>query len=116
MLLEKELEKAKELLVIVEGKNDEASLEKLGFTSIFVLKKGGKSLGEKIEEIEKLAGEKKVCILSDFDKEGKKLYALLKEEFIRRGIKMDNHLRKVLMDEKISHIEGLDSFLENLDE
>ena len=103
----KELEKAKDMLVIVEGKKDKAALETLGFKNIFIINEAGKSLYEKIEEIEEQAGKKKICILTDFDKKGKKLYLLLKSELSKRKVKLDNSFREILLKENISHIEGL---------
>ena len=103
----KEIERAKEYLIIVEGKKDRQALLALGFKNIFVLNETGKSLYEKVEEIERLAGKKKICILTDFDKKGKKLYLLLKKELSTRKVRLDNSLRGIFLKNKISHIEGL---------
>lgn len=111
--IEKELEKVKEYLIIVEGKKDKEALQELGFRNIFVIHETGKSIYEKIEQIEQKAGKKKICILTDFDKGGKKLYLLLKSEFSKRKVHLDNSLRGILLKQKISHIEGLSSFLKN---
>ena len=108
-----EIEKAKKYLIIVEGKKDLQSLKEIGFSKIFVINKTGKSLGEKIEEIRAIIGKEKVCILTDFDKKGKKLYLLLKSKLQEIGVKQDNTLRGFLLKEKISHIEGLSSYLNN---
>jgi len=112
-LFKKSLEKTKSYLIIVEGKKDKLSLEKIGFEHIFVLNESGKSLYEKIEQIEEQAGKKKICILTDFDKKGKKLYLLLKAELSKRKVHLDNTFRGILLKLKISHIEGLAKFLEN---
>jgi len=109
----KQLEKAKEYLIIVEGKKDKTSLQKLGFQKIFVIHETGKSLGEKIEQIQEIVGKNKVCILTDFDKKGKKMYLLLKSKLQEIGVRMDNTLRGFLLKQKISHIEGLYHFLQN---
>ena len=97
-----------EVLIIVEGKNDKKSLEELGLQNIFVLKKG--NLFKAIEKIID-SGIKKCMILTDFDDEGKKLYYILKRELVKNGIKIDDKLRKLLIREKLSHIEGLFTFL-----
>jgi len=78
----KSLEEAKEHLIIVEGKKDKISLQQLGFQHIFIINESGKSIYEKIEEIEFLveSEKRKLCILTDFDKKGKQLYLLLKSE------------------------------------
>jgi len=113
----KELDKAQDYLIIVEGKKDKSALIKLGFQNIFVINETGKSLGEKIEQIQELCGKKdKVCILTDFDKKGKKLYLLLKSKLNEIGVRMDNSLRGSLLKERISHIEGLYKYLEKQDE
>lgn len=106
--------KAKDNLIIVEGKKDKHALQQLGFQRIFVINETGKSLPEKIEQIQALCGKKdKVCILTDFDKKGKQMYLLLKSKFSELGIKMDNTLRGFLLKERVSHIEGLTNFMEN---
>lgn len=111
--LKQEIEKSKPYLIIVEGKKDFLSLQKLGFQNIFIINKDSKSLYEKIEEIEQEAGKRKICILTDFDKEGKKLYLTIKKELSKTKVKLDNSLRSILSKLKISHIEGLSHYLEN---
>ena len=110
--LKKELEKAKNYLLVVEGKKDKAALLSLGFKHIFILNETGKSLYEKIEQIEAISQKNKVCILTDFDKKGKKLYLLLKSQLAQK-VKLDNSLRYILLKSKISHIEGLASFMKH---
>lgn len=109
----KQIEKAKEYLIIVEGKKDKHALQQLGFEKIFVINETGKSLYEKIEQIQNLVGRDKVCILTDFDKKGKKLYLLLKSKLSESGARLDNTIRGFLLKQKISHIEGLYHFIEN---
>lgn len=109
----KEIEKVKNnnTLIVVEGKKDKIALEKIGFHNIFVLNENGKSILIRIEEIVK---RKEECvILTDFDKKGKKLYHLIKSEFISNGVKMDNRLRNMLLKAHLSHIEGISTFLNN---
>jgi len=110
----KDIEKAKDYLIIVEGKKDKSSLQALGFENIFVINETGKSLPEKIEQIQQLCDKKtKVCILTDFDKKGKQLYLLLKSKLQEIGVRMDSTLRGVLLKERISHIEGLANYIKN---
>ncbi|UCD20712.1 MAG: toprim domain-containing protein [archaeon] len=117
MLEELEKIKQRNLLIIVEGKNDLAALLELGFkkNNIFVLK-NGKQLQQDIEEIigilEKRK-EKSCIILTDFDYEGKKLYHILKRNLNRNRIKVEDKIRHLLLKDKISHIEGLATFIEN---
>lgn len=100
-------------IVIVEGIKDKASLELVGFKNIVVWQ--GKPYYKKIEEIVGLAKKTKteVIILTDFDKKGKQLYKIIKKELIKEGIKINDKLRKMLLKEKISHVEGLASFVKN---
>lgn len=109
----KQIEKAKDYLSIVEGKKDKAALQQLGFQKIFAIHETGRSLPEKIEQIQELVGKNKVCILTDFDKKGKKLYLLLKSKLQELGVRLDNSLRGFLLKQKISHIEGLYHFIKN---
>lgn len=109
----KEFERAKQYLIIVEGKKDKFALQHLGFKRIFVIHQTGKSFGEKIEQIQEIVGREKVCILTDFDKKGKKLYLLLKSKLQELGVRLDNSLRGLLLQERISHIEGIYHFMKN---
>ncbi len=110
----KQIEKSTDYLIIVEGEKDASALKQLGFNRIFILNETGKSLGEKIEQIQNNCTKKdKVCILTDFDKTGRQLYLLLKSKLNELGVKMDNSLRRTLLKERISHIEGLDNYLKN---
>lgn len=100
-------------LVIVEGQRDRSSLLKLGLENIFVLNKPGTKFYSRVEALKKLVGrkEKKCAILTDFDKKGKFLYTTLKRELTKEGIKIDDRLRRLLCKAKVSHIEGLATFL-----
>ena len=110
----KDIERAKDYLIIVEGKKDKFALQHLDFENIFVINETGKSLPEKIEQIQQLCDKKtKVCILTDFDKKGKQLYLLLKSKLQEIGVRMDNTLRGILLKERISHIEGLSHNIKN---
>jgi len=111
----KQIEKAKDYLIIVEGKKDKASLQQFGFQKIFVIHETGKSIPEKIEQIQEMCNKKdKVCILTDFDKKGKKLYLLLKSKLLEIGVKLDNTLRGFLLKQRLGHIEGLSTFAKNV--
>ncbi len=116
-MVKKDINKLKVLIkernntpVIVEGKRDVAALKKIGFKKIIVLyKKPLYVIVEKIAE-----KYKEVMILTDFDKEGKKLYGYLYKHLIKRGVRVDNSIRHFLLrNTKLSHIEGLDSYIEN---
>jgi len=93
------------LLVIVEGKKDKISLNKLGITNIITLNKP-------IYETVELINDNKIVILTDLDSEGRKLYNVLRHELQRKGVKINNKLRLLLFKTRLSHIEGLHSYLE----
>ena len=109
------LEKYFDMPVIVEGKKDVSSLEVVGFKRIYAIHQNSVSLGERVEQIAfdmRRNGEKKVCILTDFDKKGKELYFLLKKLFQEQGMQVDRGLRSLLFRAGISHVEGLAGFIE----
>lgn len=98
-------------VIVVEGQHDKSSLLKLGLKNIFVLNKPGASFYSRIEALEKLARKKKCAILTDLDKKGSFLYSAIKRNLVREGVKIDDNLRGLLRKAKISHIEGLASYL-----
>jgi 5S rRNA maturation endonuclease (ribonuclease M5) len=101
--------------IIVEGKKDAATLEALGFEHVYMINQTSVSIGERVEQIVARVGKKrKICILTDFDKKGKQLYLLLKRLFQEQGSRLDSSLRGILLHAGVSHIEGLDSFIERL--
>ncbi len=107
--------KYKDYVIIVEGARDVAALNSLGFERVFSIYRNGVSLREMIELISaQIAKKDRVCILTDFDKKGKWLYFILKRELQMMGVKLDNSLRSILLRSGISHIEGLDTFMEKL--
>lgn len=102
-------------LIIVEGKKDKTALEQIGLKNVFILNENCKSIFVKIEEIIARREKCEECIiLTDFDKEGKKLYNFVKNELLQRGVKMNNKLRDLLLKTHLSHIEGISTFLDNL--
>ncbi len=104
--------KASNKLVIVEGIKDRKALKKLGINNYIVVL-SRKPLFEIIEDISKITSE--AVILTDFDKKGKELYGKLNSGLQRLGVKVDHYFRKWLQkNTKLSHIEGLDSFFQNL--
>jgi len=101
----------KDEIIVVEGQRDKSSLLKLGLKNIFVLHKPKTSFYSRIEALEKLAGKKKCAILTDLDKKGNFLYSAIKRNLTREGIKIDDSLRELLRKAKISHLEGLATYL-----
>lgn len=102
--------------VIVEGKLDKEALNELGIDNIFILHKIGRSLSSGIEEfIETLKKKETIILLTDLDDQGEEYYKIVKDGLVPNGIKINNTLRKILRNLKISHIEGLSSFVENIE-
>lgn len=115
MKLNQDLEKFKDYIIIVEGKKDVRAMKDLGFKKIYPLHKISISLRERVEEIcSNIKKEDLVCILTDSDKQGKKYHATIKKILQEHGIKIDSSLRKIIMSEGLSHIEGLETFVKKL--
>ncbi len=95
------LEKTKSTLILVEGIKDKQALESLGFTRVITLK--NRPLFEVVESIE----EKEIILLTDLDKEGKKLFSILRKGLERRGVKTNNNLRRILARLGVKTIESL---------
>ena len=98
-------------VIIVEGKKDEVSLKKLGITNIITI---NRPIFQLVEEISNKHNG--VIILTDLDKQGKKLYSVLKHHLQKRGIKVDNKFREFLYrNTKLSNIEGINTYLKNIE-
>lgn len=92
--------------IIVEGKKDRISLEKLGLKNIIELSK--KPLYQIVEEVSSVNNE--CIILTDLDKKGKELYGKLNNDLQKHGVKINNSFRNFLFkNTKIRQIEGLNS-------
>ncbi len=91
-------------LIIVEGEKDRRALSKLGLKKVVAISR--KPLFKFVEEVS--SKNKEVIILTDLDKEGKKLYHKLKAGLQRNGIRVDNKFREALFKEtRLSQIEGI---------
>lgn len=107
IVLLQELEKAKTVpFIIVEGKKDKDVLQELGFNNVVLLHENGNPLYAVLDKI-----KEECVILTDFDKKGKEYYATLKKELLKRGIKVNDRFRRVLLRERISHIEGITAIM-----
>lgn len=96
-------------IVIVEGKEDKAAFKRLGITKVVQLNK--RPIYKVVEEL--IEKNKEVIILTDLDKEGKKLYGKLNHDLQRFGVKVDNKFRDFLFKHtQLRQIEGLDSYIE----
>lgn len=111
-----EIKKLKEFKIIVEGKKDKEALLKLDVKDVICL--NNRPL-HSIAESLKCNECNEVVILTDLDKEGKRIYSALKAEFQRKGIKVNDRFRNYLYREtKLRQIEGISGYVErfkNLD-
>ncbi len=115
--LQGEIEKFKEYVIIVEGKKDVQALKSLGFDRVYAIHSTGVSIRERVEQIMPFITRKdRVCILSDLDRKGKQLYEKLKPIFQEFGAKLDSTLRGILIKSRVSHIEGLSTFMGKIDQ
>ena len=97
-----EVKRLKGSRIIVEGKKDKEALSKLGIKNVLCL--NNRPL-HRIAESTK-CGE--VVILTDLDREGKRLYSTLKAEFQRNGIKVNDRFRNYLYRKtRLRQIEGI---------
>jgi 5S rRNA maturation endonuclease (ribonuclease M5) len=114
--LKNQIEKYKDYVIIVEGKKDLHALKQFGFEKVYVLHKTSIPLRERVEQIMSNTDKKdKICILTDLDKKGKKLYIFIKPIFQELGAKLDSSLREILIKSKISHIEGMGKFMQQIE-
>ena len=117
-LLERlEKQSSKGTPIVVEGRNDIQTLNKLGIIgNIISAKTSGKSFLDVIGEIEK-SGKRKIILLLDFDRQGKNwTYRLAR---CLEGMKITPNLlfwRRLsgLVGRDVKDIEGLATFLETL--
>lgn len=101
--------KASNKTIIVEGKKDKRALEHFGIGNIVTLSKY--PLYRITEDV--ASSSKQVIILTDFDRKGKELYRKLSSGLQHLGVKIDHNFREFLYHQKLSHIEGLQRFVEN---
>ena len=98
--------------IIVEGMKDRRALTEVGITNPIIMINGPKPGLYNV--VESAAQHKQIIILTDFDKKGKELYGKLKKDLCKNGVEIDNFFREWLRrNTKLSHIEGLDSYLEH---
>ena len=102
--------------VIVEGRRDEAALRRLGVMGkIYCLKARGES---RHDFLERLNGATDAIVLTDFDREGKKLETWLYKELSQRGVKSDlklwSRIRSLARTE-VRSVEELPSFVRALE-
>ena len=99
-------------LIIVEGIKDKKALNSIGVNN-FIVMLSKKPIFAVIEDVAKVANQ--VIILTDFDKKGKELYGKLNSGLQKLGVKVDRYFREWLQrNTKLSHIEGIDTYIKKL--
>ncbi len=90
--------------IIVEGKKDKEALNKIGVKKVVTLSK--KPVYKVVEDTAK--NNKEVIILTDLDKEGKKLFGKLNSGLQSLGVRVDKRPREFLFKKtKLRQIEGI---------
>jgi len=99
-------------LIIVEGPKDKKALKDAGVGN-HIIELTKKPIFQVIEDVAKISDQ--VVILTDFDKKGKELYGKLNSDLQQNGVKVDHYFREWLQkNTKLSHVEGLSSYISNL--
>ncbi len=94
--------------ILVEGKKDIDALHTLGVRKVMSL--NGRPLYAIVEEI--AAKTAHCAILTDLDREGKKLFGRLNSELQKHGVQVDTSFRDYLfIYTKLRHIQGMVSYL-----
>ncbi len=99
------LDSVLDIPVIVEGPNDKAALEELGFCEVHVLDEPPFAVAERFSK------KDEVQILTDFDGEGKRLFRVLRHLLSQRGARIDRRLRLAVKEMGVTQIEELATFV-----
>jgi 5S rRNA maturation endonuclease (ribonuclease M5) len=90
---------------IVEGKKDKLALESLKITNI-------RTLNKPLYKIAEECLSKEVIILTDLDRQGKRLYAILKRYLTEMGARVNDRFRNFLFKHsRLTQIQGISSYL-----
>jgi 5S rRNA maturation endonuclease (ribonuclease M5) len=99
-------EQKRDVRTLVEGKNDVLALAELGFSYVEELE------GPLYKVVERYEKGETIQLLVDLDKEGKRLYALLKADLTQRGVRIDDAVREALFRCPVRQIEDLATWIE----
>jgi len=115
--LRKQVGKFKDYIILVEGKKGVTAMKQFGFEKVFAIHITGVPLRERIEQISSTLNKKdKVCILTDLNKKGKKLYMLVKALLQEYNAKLDSTLRGILIKSRVKHIEDMSKFMKQVED
>ncbi|MBI4738239.1 toprim domain-containing protein [Candidatus Woesearchaeota archaeon] len=96
-------------LIVVEGKRDKLALVELGIDKQRIV-----TINKPLFAIVEFVAEncKRVILLTDLDKEGRKLYHVLKRDLVNHGVKVDMFFRAFLIkNTSLCCIEGLKQYI-----
>jgi 5S rRNA maturation endonuclease (ribonuclease M5) len=99
--LEELRELSRKIPIIVEGRNDEVALRKLGINGKFYCISNGIPLYEFCEEIAR--DHPDVILFTDLDAEGKKITRKLKSFLSQMGVRVDGRFRLSLLSKLDTH-------------
>ena len=103
--------KERKTLVIVEGKKDVSALKKFGIKRIKPLSK--RAIYKVVEEVAE--NNKECIILTDLDKEGKRLYKMLNHDLNQHGVRINKKFRQfIFKNTQLRQIEGLVTYINHL--
>ncbi len=109
------IEQSRNILVIVEGIKDKKALKELGFRRIYTVKKPIYAVVEDILKLLQKTKTKECLILTDLDREGRKIYAKLNSQLSQNGVKVNNMLRNFLFRyTPLRQIEGLNTYIKTI--
>ena len=112
--LEEEIEilkqDAKKSIVVVEGIKDKKALEDLRIKHVMVLRKPLYLVCEHIQK-----SGKPCIILTDLDREGKRMYIILNHNLNQLGVHINNRFREFLFQTRLRQIEGITKYLKTIE-
>jgi 5S rRNA maturation endonuclease (ribonuclease M5) len=101
----------RDFTVVVEGRKDVMALKSLGVGSMAL---NGRPIESVAEDLHR-RGVKEVVILSDYDREGRKIFLKLKKLLQKYRIKHNARLRRKLMEFGKTRIEDFNGVVSSLD-
>ena len=108
------LEQYQKHALLVEGKRDAQAMNAFGFSRVFILNVHRGSLRERVERIAASLHKKEdLCLLFDNDAAGRRLIAQCAPILRELGFRIDQTLRRELINAGLSHIEGVSTFVEH---
>ena len=103
--------KNKDIIVIVEGIKDKRALNSFGIKRVKTLSR--RAIYKVVEEVAE--NNRECIILTDLDKEGKRLFRMLNHDLNQNGVRVDKKFREFLFKHtQLRQIEGMKRYVERL--